>query len=97
MARARWIADAIPHILRTIDEADDHTAVYELPELLAVAGGDREPDGYRSRSYWMAEQRGEEAHSGFRRAGLVLSFSPDARSQAVRAIAFRRDHLYPAT
>ena len=74
-------------------ELSYHTAVYELGELLAIAGGDREPDGYRSRSYWMAEQRGEEFHRGFPQAGLVIAFIPDARGQTVNAVTFRRDQL----
>jgi hypothetical protein len=95
MTRSLWIERAVPHIMRRIEETDDSTAVYDLGELQQIAGGEREPDTYRTRSYWMAEQRGENAHCGFRRAGLVLSFSPDARGQAVSTVTFRRDAFHP--
>jgi hypothetical protein len=94
MTRSLWIERAVPHIRARIAEGVDHSARYTLTELLEIAGGDEEPDGYRTRSYWMAEQRGDEYHRGFRQAGLVLGFHPDERSQAVETVIFRLDRLH---
>lgn len=93
MARGNWrsVAEDIAQALH--DMVGDRSRTHTLDELLAQSGAGAEPGDYRTRSYWAAEQRGEQHARAFRNAGLVLSFFPDERGVQVESVTFRLDHF----
>ncbi|MEQ9379889.1 MAG: hypothetical protein RJP95_03445 [Pirellulales bacterium] len=93
MTRGDWkgVAERIAGELR--ESSGDQSVTYLLDDLLRMSGRDTEPEAYRSRSTWAAEQRGDEYTRAFRSAGLVLSFVPDEKGARVENVTFRLDRF----
>ena len=62
---------------------------YTLDELFARSAGDREPRGFRRRSYWDSAMQGDTYWSGAGHSLIVVSFAPDEQDVPVERVTIR--------
>lgn len=93
MPRSNWVRLAEELVAELDALQHDQSIRLSLDEILVRAGGDKEPDGYRSRGYWASTQRGDQYWRGFRDPGMVINFVPDETGRDVEFVTFRLDRM----